>query len=109
MSDFAQYPYETLQAVGSRLAMISDQISSKSRNAFEVDGMTPDQDRIGSALSSFRTEWEASLKKLGENIGGFGETSTQIGAMSGEFDAELARAMDPGRSSPLPTSAAGQQ
>lgn len=96
MTDFAQYPFQALQAVGSSLTTISEQISSQSKNAFEVLGLTPDQSRIDEALGHFRSEWEASLKKLGENIGGFGDTSTQIGTMSGQFDAELATALQPG-------------
>ena len=99
MSDFAQYPYEALQAVGSQLSNISEQISSKSRNAFEVAGFTPDQARINEAVSHFRSEWEASLRKLGENIGGFGDISTQIGTMSGQFDAALAKSLRPGAAS----------
>lgn len=98
MTDYAQYPYEALQAVGSSLTTISEQISTKSKNAFEVLGFTPDQSRINEALGHFRSEWEASLTKLGENIGGFGDTSTQIGTMSGEFDATLASSMKPGGS-----------
>jgi hypothetical protein len=98
MSDFAQYPYEALQAVGGNLTDISEQIGSKSRNAFEIIGFTSDQDRINSALDHFRSEWEASVKKLGDNIGGFGDTSTQIGTMAGQTDAELAEAMSQGRS-----------
>ena len=95
MSDFAQYPYEALQAVGTSLTTISEQISAKSKNAFEVLGFTADQSRINDALDHFRSEWEASLKKLGENIGGFGDISAQIGTMSGQFDAALAAGMRP--------------
>ena len=98
MSDFAQYPYTALQSVGSNLGNISDQIGSKSKNAFEVDGFTQDQSRINDALGHFRSEWEASVKKLGDNIGGFGDTSTQIGAMAAQTDTELAKAMRPGGS-----------
>lgn len=96
MSDFAQYPYQALQAVGSNLTTISDQIGSKSKNAFEILGFTSDQDRINGALGHFRSEWEASVKKLGDNISGFGETSTQIGTMSAQFDEQLASSMNPG-------------
>ena len=103
MTDYAQYPYEALQAVGSNLTTISEQISSQSKNAFEVLGFTADQSRINDALGHFRSEWEASLNKLGENIGGFGDTSTQIGTMSGEFDAQLASSMNPGGGSSGPT------
>lgn len=99
MTDFAQYPYEALQAVGSSLTTISEQISTQSKNAFEVLGFTPDQSRIDEALGHFRSEWEASLTKLGENIGGFGDTSTQIGTVSGQFDAALAASMKPGGAS----------
>jgi hypothetical protein len=99
VTDFARYPYEVLQAVGSSLTTISEQISAKTRSAFEVLGFTPDQSRIDEALGHFRREWEASLNKLGENIGGFGDTSTQIGAMSGQFDAALAASMKPGSAS----------
>lgn len=98
MTDYAQYPFEALQAVGSSLTTISEQISSQSKNAFEVLGFTPDQARIDEALGNFRSEWEASLTKLGENIGGFGDTSTQIGTMSGQFDAQLATSLRPGGS-----------
>ena len=93
MSDFAQYPYEVLEAVGSQLTGISDQVSATSKNAFEIGGLTSDQARISEALDDFRHEWEASLTKLGENIGGFGDTSTQIGTLSGQFDNELGRSM----------------
>lgn len=98
MSDFAQYPHQALRAVGSSLGDIADQIGSSRRNAFEVMGLAHDQDRIRSALDRFRGEWEASVAKLGDNIGGLGETSTQIGDLSGQFDAELAASMSPGKS-----------
>lgn len=107
MTDFAQYPYEALQAVGTGLTTISEQISTSSRNAFEVVGFTPDQSRIDEALGHFRTEWEASLNKLGENIGGFGDTSTQIGTMIGQFDATLAASMKPGSAPAGPSSPHG--
>src|ERR1700710_454092 len=96
MSDFAQYPFQALQEVGRAGAGISEEIGSNSRNAFQVDGLTVDQDRISAALDHFRDAWEASLKKLGENIGGLGEISTQIGTMSAEFDGALAQALSPG-------------
>lgn len=98
MTDFAQYPYAALQAVGTSLGTISEQIGSKSKNAFEVEGFTSDQSRINDALGDFRSEWEASVKKLGDNIGGFGETSTQIGTIAAQTDVELAKAMSPGGS-----------
>lgn len=100
MSDYAQYPYEALKSVGSNLANISDQIGSKSKNAFEISGLTSDQDRINSALGHFRSEWEASVKKLGDNIGGLGQTSTQIGTLAAATDTGLARAMNPGGGAP---------
>jgi hypothetical protein len=103
MSEYAQYPYEALQSVGSNLADISDQIGSKSKNAFEILGLTADQDRINGALGHFRSEWEASVKKLGENIGGFGETSTQIGTLAAQTDSGLATAMNPGGSGAGPS------
>ncbi len=98
VTEFVQYPYEALQAVGSSLSSISDQVSTESRNAFEVTGFTPDQDRINGALDHFRSEWQASLVKLGENISGFGELSASIGSMSGQFDNQLASSMSPGGS-----------
>jgi len=96
MSEYAQYPYEALQAVDGNLAGISEQLGSKSKGAFEIIGFTQDQDRINSALGDFRSEWEQSVKKLGENIGGLGDISTQIGTMVAQFDAELAKSMNPG-------------
>lgn len=96
MSDFAQYPFEELQAVGRSLTAIAEQISGQSKLAFEVEGLTADQARIAEALGHFRSEWQASLNKLGENIGSFGDMSTQIGTMSGQFDAELATMLRPG-------------
>jgi hypothetical protein len=95
MSDYAQYPYEALQAVGTNLADIADRIGSSSKDAFEIAGFTTDQDRINQALADFRDEWKESVQKLGENIGGFGDISRQIGTMTAEFDAELARSMRP--------------
>ncbi len=108
MSEYAQYPYEALQSVGSNLGNISDQIGSKSKNAFEILGLTSDQDRINSALGHFRSEWEASVKKLGENIGGFGQTSTQIGTLAAETDTGLAQAMSPGGGAPSGPRGGGQ-
>ena len=96
MSDYAQYPFQALETVGRDLADIRDRIGSKSTNAFEVHGLAADQARIGAALDHFRSEWAASVKKLAENIGGFGDLSVQIGAMSEQFDDDLARAMRPG-------------
>lgn len=102
MSDFAQYPFLTLQAVGSNLGEIAEQIGSGCRDAFEVSGLAADQARISAALDGFRSEWEASMTRLGDNIGGFGDTSTQIGGLSGQFDTELARSLSPdGSHAPL--------
>ena len=95
---FAQYPYAALQTVGTNLGEISEQIGSKSKGAFEIIGLTEDQSRINDALGHFRSEWEASVKKLGENIGGFGDLSTQIGTIAAQTDEELAKAMRPGGS-----------
>ena len=103
---FAQYPYAALQAVGTNLGGISEQIGSKSKGAFEILGFTEDQSRINDALGHFRSEWEASVKKLGENIGGFGDLSTQIGIIAAQTDEELARAMRPGGSGGGPSGAA---
>jgi len=96
MSEFAQYPYQALQAVGSNLTGISDQLGSKAKDAFQIAGFTQDQDRINQALGDFQSEWEQSVNKLGENIGGFGDISNRIGTMAAQFDAELAKSMNPG-------------
>lgn len=90
---YAHYPYERLQAVGTSLGMISDQVGSRSRGAAEVEGLTADQDRINAALGAFRDEWHESVKKLGESIRQFGILSGQIGAMAGGLDQALAAAM----------------
>lgn len=95
MSDFAQYPHQVLQRIGTEVKRISDLIESRSASAFEVGGLDFDQARIGAALDHFRGEWEASLRKLGENIGGFGVISTQLGAISASFDRELATSLNP--------------
>ena len=96
MSDYAQYPFAALQSVGGELATISERIGSTSGDAFRTKGLAADQASISAALDHFRSEWQASLQKLGENIGGFGDTSAQIGALSAQFDEELSRAMTTG-------------
>ncbi|SDO77633.1 hypothetical protein SAMN04515671_1965 [Nakamurella panacisegetis] len=102
----AQYPYAALQSVGANLRGISEQIGSKSKGAFDIAGLTQDQSRINDAIGHFRSEWEASVKKLGENIGGFGELSTQIGTIAAQTDEELAKAMRPGGSAGGPQGSA---
>ena len=96
MSDYAQYPFQALETVGRELADIRDRIGSKSTTAFEVQGLAADQTQISAALDHFRSEWAPSVQKVAENIGGFGDLSTQIGAMSAQFDKELARSLSPG-------------
>jgi hypothetical protein len=96
MSDYAQYPFQALATVGRDLVEIRDRIGSEAKNAFEVHGLAADQARISSSLDHFRSEWAASVQKLAENVGGFGDLSVQIGATSAQFDDDLARSLSPG-------------
>ncbi|MTD15257.1 hypothetical protein GIS00_15045 [Nakamurella sp. YIM 132087] len=99
MTDYAKYPYATLQSLGSNLTGISETVSSSSKGSYDVSGLSGDQGDISNALGDFRDEWEASVDKLGESIGGYGELTTQIGDMSQGLDQALADAMNPGATS----------
>jgi hypothetical protein len=100
MTDYAQYPHEVLTALGGNLTTISDTLGSSSKGSYEIIGFTPDQSPINDALGDFKSEWDASVKKLGENIGDFGDLSKQIGQMAAETDQALAQAMSTGGSAP---------
>lgn len=90
-------PYTDLVTVGTELKTVSDALSGDSRAAYDVDGLTdPDQNPIKDAISGFRDEWEASVKKLAENIGTFGVLSGQIGSTVGTFDQQTADAFKGG-------------
>jgi hypothetical protein len=99
MTDYAQYPTEVLITVGGNLNDISDTLSSSSKGAYEILGFSADQSPINDALGDFKSEWDASVKKLGENIGDFGDLSKQIGQMAADTDQALADAMHPGTTS----------
>jgi hypothetical protein len=96
MTDYAKYPYATLQQVGTKLTGISDTLGQSNKGAHDVDGLSDDQSRIRDAISGFRSEWEESVRKLRDNIGSLGDLSSQIGQMVGQFDAEVAKALRPG-------------
>jgi hypothetical protein len=98
MTAYAKYPYATLLSVGKQLTTISDQLDSHDKGASTVHGLSDDQQAIADGIGDFRDEWGESIKKLQENIGTFGELSTQIGTMVGDADAELGKAMRPGSS-----------
>lgn len=98
MTAYAKYPYATLLSVGGKLGTISDQLDTKDKGASDVNGLSGDQQSISDGIGDFRDEWGESIRKLKENIGGFGELSTQIGTMVGDADHELAKAMRPGDS-----------
>jgi len=96
MTTYAQYPYATLQQLGGTLTGISDTLSQSNKGAADVNGLGADQQRIADAISGFRSEWEQSIRELGENIGNLGELSNQIGQMVGGFDQAVADALRPG-------------
>jgi hypothetical protein len=96
MTDYAQYPHEVLIALGGNLTDISDTLGSSSKGSYEIIGFTQDQAPINDALGDFKSEWDASVKKLGENIGDFGDLSKQIGQMAAQTDEALAQAMSTG-------------
>jgi len=99
---YAKYPYATLLSVGGQLGTISEQLDSKDKGASSVDGLSGDQQSIADGIGDFRDEWGESIKKLKENIGNFGELSTQIGTMVASADTELAKAMSTSGSGPSP-------
>lgn len=96
MTVYAQYPYATLLSVGGTLGTIADQLAANDKGASDVHGLSGDQQSIADGIGDFRDEWGESIRQLKENIGTFGELSTQIGTMVGNTDAELAKAMQPG-------------
>lgn len=96
--DYAKYPYATLLSIGGKLTGVKDSLDTGDRGAKDVDGLSDDQSDINGKIGDFRGEWEASVNKLKENIGGFGELSTGIGDMVSQFDAEIAKALKPSES-----------
>lgn len=92
---YAKYPYATLKAIGSKLTGVHTTLSQGDKGAKDVGGLSDDQSDINHHIGDFRGEWDASVKKLQENIGGFGNLSTSIGGMVESFDAEIAKALRP--------------
>lgn len=95
MSSYAKIPYATLTSIGGTLTGVHDTLDSGDKGAHEVDGLSGDQSDINSAIGDFRGEWDASVKRIKENIGGLGGLSKDIGAGVGGFDADVAKSMTP--------------
>jgi hypothetical protein len=92
---YAKYPYATLKSIGTKLTGVHNTLSQGDKGAKDVNGLSDDQSDINSHIGDFRGEWDASVKKLQENIGGFGTLSTNIGGMVEGFDADIAKALKP--------------
>lgn len=96
MSDsYARYPYATLGWIGQALTSVHSDLGHHDHGAYSVDGLTDYQSKIHGAIDGFRDEWKASVTKLGDNIGDFGDISSKISTMVGEFDEKAAKAMRP--------------
>jgi hypothetical protein len=96
MSDsYVQFPYTTLNWIGQALTSVHSDLGHHDHAAYSVDGLSDHQSHIHSAIDGFRNEWKYSVDKLGENIGSFGELSSQIGTMVGQFDEKAGEAMRP--------------
>lgn len=92
---YAKYPFATLTSIGSKLTGVHDDLSKGDKGAKDVAGLSDDQSDINSHIGDFRGEWDASVKKLQENIGNFGSLSTGIGSMVEQFDGDVAKALKP--------------
>jgi hypothetical protein len=93
---YAKYPHATLKSIGTKLTGVHSTLSEGDKGAKDVGGLTDDQSDINHHIGDFRGEWDASVKKLQENIGTFGTLSTNIGTMVEGFDADVAKAIKPG-------------
>ncbi len=90
------YPYTKLVQIGGDLTDISQKLAADDGAAYDVAGLDdPAQHPIKDAIGDFREEWEASVRKLGKNIGSSGELSTQIGTTVGAFDQQVADGLRP--------------
>jgi hypothetical protein len=92
---YAKYPYATLTSIGQKLTGVHENLSQGDKGAKDVNGLSDDQAEINSRIGDFRGEWDASVKKLQENIGHFGSLSTGIGQMVEQFDTDVAQALKP--------------
>ncbi|NNG36307.1 hypothetical protein [Nakamurella aerolata] len=88
----AQYPYQTLQSVGTKLTGIQQNIQ-KGKSAYNVNGLGSDQGDIVSTLGDFAGEWEQSARKIIENIGDSGKVTTQVAGMAQQTDDGLAKGL----------------
>jgi hypothetical protein len=89
-------PYTALVSIGLELAEISDNLAAGNGAAFDVGGLDdPAQSPIVGAIDDFRDEWQASVRRLGENIGTLGDISQQIGTTFQQFDDQIATALRP--------------
>lgn len=94
---YAKYPHEVLTQIGTKLTGIQQALDSDDKGAKDVDGLSGDQSDINSHIGDFRDEWDASVKKLKENIGKLGDLSKSIGTMVSGFDQDVAKSLKPGQ------------
>lgn len=92
---YAKYPFATLTGIGTKLTGIHQTLDSDDKGAKNVGGLSDDQGEINSKIGDFRDEWDASIKKLQENIGNLGSLSTGIGDMVEQFDTDISSALKP--------------
>lgn len=88
----AQYPYQTLQSVGSKLTGIQQNIKD-GKGVHVVNGLGADQGDISSSLGDFKDEWDQSARKIVENIGDSGKVTTQVAGMAQQTDDGLAKGL----------------
>lgn len=89
-------PFDSLLAIGTELNAVSANVATGDGAAFDVAGLDdPAHEPIRSALDDFRSQWEASVRTLGNNIGALGEISLQIGQTVQQVDAAIAAALAP--------------
>lgn len=92
---YAKYPFATLTAIGTKLTGIHQTLDSDDKGAKNVGGLSDDQSEINGKIGDFRGEWDASIKKLQENIGHLGSLSTGIGTTVEQFDTDISTALKP--------------
>jgi hypothetical protein len=93
---YVQYPYATLESLGTNLQNVSTRLTEKEHGASGCDGLGGgDQHRIQDAIDHFRDEWKTSFRKLNEDIDNWGGLSKAIGDMVSQFDAQVAQALAP--------------
>ena len=74
MTTKSQYPIDVLLSAGTKVTTVSTTLGGEKASAYPADGLGADQSRITGAIDGFRDEWSASVDKLMESIGGFGNS-----------------------------------